>query len=229
MKKVALMLCALLLASPSAFAAGERKYEVTITNLTAGQAFTPVLAATHKPSISFFELGQPASMELEILAEGGNTMPLSDLLGSVPNLVMDTSGTGGLLLPGKSMTFTIYGSHKFSYFSFAAMMLPTHDNIVAINTVRLPWSYLTTYAKAYDVGTEYNDEMCENIPGPPCMGEGYNEESGEGFVHVANGVHGVVDPETLEDGAPFVDPILHDWRNPVAMVSIKRLRTRAAP
>lgn len=228
MKRLAFVLIAMLLASPSAFAAGERKYEVTITNLTAGQAFTPVLAATHKSSISFFELGQPASTELEILAEGGDTGPLDTLLGSVPDLVMDTSGTGGLLMPGQSMTFTIYGSHKFNRLSFAAMMLPTHDNIVAINTLRLPWSSLTTYAKAYDVGTEYNDEMCENIPGPPCMGEGYNEDSGEGFVHVANGVHGVVDPEGLEDGAPFVDPILHDWRNPVAKVSIRRLWTRPA-
>ena len=213
MKKFALILCAALLFSPSAFAAGEREYQVTITNITAGQAFTPVLAATHKSSISFFSVGQPASMELEILAEGGDTAPLADLFASVPNLVMDTAGTDGLLMPGQSATFKIYGSHKYNRFSFAAMMLPTHDNIAAVNTIRLPWNSVTTHAMAYDVGTEYNDEMCANIPGPPCMGEGYNEAGGEGFVYVANGVHGGAD----------LDPVLHDWKNPVALVSIKRI------
>ena len=35
-------------------------YEVKITNLTKANQFTPILAAAHKRSISYFEVGEPA-------------------------------------------------------------------------------------------------------------------------------------------------------------------------
>jgi hypothetical protein len=65
---------------------------------------------------------------------------------------------------------------------------------------------------AYDAGTELNDELCENIPGPLCGGGAVSAESGEGFVHIANGIHGIGD----------LAPELYDWRNPVAKVTIRR-------
>ena len=51
-----------------------------ITNVTRGQQFTPILAATHTPSVSLFQLGQPASSELATLAEEGNVAPLTAAL-----------------------------------------------------------------------------------------------------------------------------------------------------
>ena len=36
-------------------------YEITITNLTRGQVFTPILAATHRPGVAIFTPGGPAS------------------------------------------------------------------------------------------------------------------------------------------------------------------------
>lgn len=214
MKKTAMILIAALAMSSTAFAGGTKTYEVTVTNITAGQIFTPVLAATHKSNISFFELGEPASMQLEILAENGMTGPLNDLLDSLHGQVQDTSGTGAPLMPGLSATFEIKGSYWFNRLSFAAMMLPTHDTIVAIDSIPLPWRYSTSYARAYDVGTEANDEMCVNIPGPPCMGANVDDDSGEGYVHIANGIHGGAD----------LDPILHDWNNPVAKVTVRRVK-----
>jgi len=216
MKKTAFILSAALMISGSVFAGESKTYEVTITNLTKGQIFTPVLAATHKSSIAFFELGAPASDELEMLAEDGATDPLNDLLMSVPSLVQDTTGTDPIM-PGATATFTIEGSNRFSRLSFAAMMLPTNDSFVALNSITLPRNYLTTVAHAYDSGTEYNDELCESIPGPPvafCQGANVPDDSGEGYVHVANGVHGIGD--TI--------PMLHDWRSPVARVTIRRVK-----
>ena len=99
MKKTAFILSAALMISGSVFAGESKTYEVTLTNLTKGQIFTPVLAATHKSSIAFFELGAPASDELEMLAEDGATDPLNDLLMSVPSLVQDTTGTDPIM-PG---------------------------------------------------------------------------------------------------------------------------------
>ncbi|MGH8284414.1 MAG: spondin domain-containing protein, partial [Steroidobacteraceae bacterium] len=45
----------------------ERVYEVTITNITPGETFTPILVATHSGRIALFSLGEPASNELAIL------------------------------------------------------------------------------------------------------------------------------------------------------------------
>lgn len=214
MKKTLLIFAAALTISGSVFADATRSYKVTITNITSGQIFTPVLAVTHKSSLSLFELGEPAIPSLELLAENGMTGPLEDVLLSLPDLVRDTSVADAPLMPGQSVTLEIDGSNRVRYLSFAAMMLPTHDNFVAIDSVPLPWTSSTVYAKAYDAGTEDNDEMCVNIPGPPCMGANVDDASGEGYVHVANGIHGGAD----------LDPLLHDWRNPVAKVTITRQR-----
>ena len=74
MRKAVLTLIASLAASGTVFAAGERTYEVTVTNITAGQAFTPIIAATHSSSIGFFELGQPASAELDTRSAPGRVL-----------------------------------------------------------------------------------------------------------------------------------------------------------
>jgi len=99
----------------------------------------------------------------------------------------------------------------------AAMILPTNDSFVALDTVRLPRYGTVTYrASAYDAGSEPNDELCANIPGPTCGGEGRSEDdsNAEGFVHIANGVHGIGD----------VDVAKYDWRGTVAEVTITRIR-----
>ena len=59
-------------------------YKVNITNLTPGQSFTPILAATHSSAASIFLPGTPASSELGTLAEEGNVAPLTSLLNSMP-------------------------------------------------------------------------------------------------------------------------------------------------
>jgi hypothetical protein len=213
MKKTALIPLLALLASTATFA-GDKTYEVTITNITAGQSFTPVLAVTHSIDVGIFELGMPASGALEMLAEGGMTMPLQDWFWSMPNEVYDTTTTEGLLGPGDSVTLEIKGSYRHARLSFAAMLLPTHDTFVAVDSMTLPHKFGATTAYAYDAGTEVNDETCVNIPGPVCMGEGYNEDGGEGFVHIANGIHGIGD----------LAPEVFDWRSAVAKVSVRRLK-----
>jgi hypothetical protein len=103
MKSIALGLFGLTV-SVSVLAMGPtRDYEVTITNITKGQTFTPSLVVTHKSDIRLFTTGEPALDELATLAEAGNTAPLQALLDSVPNLVADTNTSAGLLGPGESV------------------------------------------------------------------------------------------------------------------------------
>jgi hypothetical protein len=196
-------------------------YEVTVTNITYNQRFTPLLLATHQPTIRFFTLGEPALPELATLAEEGNVAPLRTLLDGSP-LVRATAAGNGLLDPGKSLSFRIQGNPWRDRFSVAAMLIPTNDAFMSLNAVALPypgWPEQRYTAVAYDAGSEVNDEKCSSIPGPffaECGGSGGGARvgGGEGFVHVHRGVHGVGD----------LQPNVRDWRNPVATVSIRLVR-----
>jgi hypothetical protein len=224
----ALALPLLALAAGHANAAGGLRYEVTVTNATQAQTFTPLIVTTHRSSIALFELGSPASTELEILAEGGDTGPLAGVLEGAGRVVRDIKTGDGLLGPGASVSFVIRGYPGRDSLSLAAMLIPTNDTFVALDTVRLPYAGSVKYmARAYDAGTEANDQSCGNMPGPRCGGEGYSPVPGpddEGFVHVSNGFHELGDTDA--DGFEVLGPATYDWRNPVATVTIRVKRAR---
>lgn len=222
-----LMLISLNAALSSAALADYRKYsaeyEVTITNITPGQTFTPQLVVTHPRSVSLFELGEPASTGLEILAEGGNTAPLTE---AIEGAVFEATTIGGLLGPGETATVKISSYGRRGVISMAAMMIPTNDAFVALDSLRLPYyGKITRLVPAYDAGTEYNDQSCQNMPGPRCGGEGYSaepSENDEGFVHIGNGFHELGDFDA--NGFEILGPQTYDWRNSVARVTVKRIR-----
>lgn len=194
-------------------------FEVTITNVTRDQSFTPFLVVAHRPSVRLFEVGQPASEQLEALAEVGNTVPFQEALSVTPGVHGITVG-GGLLAPGQKTTMEVEG-HSYDRVSLAAMLIPTNDGFVALSSAG-PFArgLQSTYAPAYDAGTEVNDELCASIPGPDYVecggpgGGGAPEGGEEGFVRIHEGVHG--------EGDFFA--ATRDWRNPVAKVTVRRVR-----
>jgi hypothetical protein len=205
--------CALL-ASSAVSATGEKHYEVTITNLTRAEAFTPILVATHRGDVSIFEPGSPASDELAALAEGGDTAPLTALL-QANDRVVDIQQTGDLLVPGASVSVQVMATAGARSISLASMMIPTNDGFIALNNVAVPLrGEITYYSPGYDAGSEPNDELCISIPGPVCGGEGGSPGTGgEGYVHINSGIHGIGD----------LAPEIYDWRNPVAKITIRRM------
>ena len=229
MKRLISMICLAVVltigGTPMAFSdgGGDEEFEVTITNLTRGQRFTPILVASHKKGIDLFTLGAAASGALATLAETGNTEPLMMLLMATPG-VKDVVTVGPLLDSGAVRTITITGGGKFKHVSVAAMMIPTNDGFIALNGVKgLTGKTLTFYSPGYDAGSEVNDELCSSIPGPDfdeCVnpdfpdggapGGGGAPGSGEGYVHIHAGIHGVGDMDASE----------RDWRNPVAKITI---------
>ncbi len=194
----------------------EASYEVTLTNLTRGIYFTPLIVATHTADAAFFSVGQPPSQPLADLAEGGATMPLAMALDDA-GVAGDIQFTGGGLIgPGESRTVTVHASlRRFPRLSLAGMLLPTNDSFVAVNSLPLnkKLESVSVFAVAYDAGSESNDELCTSIPGPQCGGEPFSMGLGEGFVHVSPGIQGVGD----------LAPENYDWRNPVAAVHIVRI------
>ena len=213
------------LASAPAWAQSAPRYRVTITNLTKGQTFTPVLIATHSPATRIFAPGTVVSPQLQVLAEEGDTAMLAALLRATPatvgEVVTGPPPLAGLQTPGTTRTYDISGGGTFTQLSLAAMLIPTNDAFVGANSVMLPSGFdpIAVDLLAYDSGTEINDELCASIPGPSFMecggpGGGGRPGRGEGAIPVHNGMHGV---GTMN--AP-----LRDWRGPVARVTIVRVQ-----
>jgi hypothetical protein len=215
-----------LLVAGAAHARHPFEYEVTITNITKGQSFTPQLVATHHPSVALFELGTAASSGIELLAEAGDTSGAAGELLAHGHRVGDVQTIAGLLGPGQSVSTVVAGSIHHRYLSVAAMLIPTNDTFVALNGVRLPLrGERAVTALAYDAGTEFNDQNCSNIPGPRCNGEGLSpgpNEDDEGYVYVSNGFHDIAGESSGE--GEVLGPFTYDWRNPVARVVITRVK-----
>lgn len=210
----AVVAASLLLSAGVASADDDNKYyEVSVTNLTRTQSFTPILVASHKSGVQLFELGSAASEELAMLAEGGDVAPLTAVL-VANSRVSSVANSGDLLAPGATTTIQISAS-KAGYISLASMLIPTNDAFIALNNVKVSNKHKATfYSPAYDAGTEMNDESCLSIPGPVCGGEGYSPNAaGEGYVHIHGGIHGIGD----------LAADVYDWNNPVAKITVRKM------
>jgi Spondin_N len=192
-----------------------RQFEVSITNVTKGQTFTPILVASHRKEVQLFDLGSEASPELEAVAETGDTGPLAALLESLSG-VKDVEVSAGLLGPGQTATVRVDAGGSFRHISAVAMLIPTNDGFFALNGIEVPFGHgaKTRLSPAYDAGSEVNDELCANIPGPQCGGSGAIDAGTDenGVVHINAAIQGVGD----------LEPSVWDWRNPVARIVIRR-------
>ncbi|MCP4432848.1 MAG: hypothetical protein GY806_17895 [Gammaproteobacteria bacterium] len=211
----AALFAGLAISSSSAISSDSDSYQVTITNITNSINFTPILVTSHRRKISLFELGSPASSDLSAIAEGGDTSGLAATLASNPG-VIDIQSSGGLLGPGQSVTLTLSAAHGAKRISIASMMLPTNDGFIALDSVKAPRKGSVSYfSQGYDAGTEANDELCVNIPGPTCGGTPFSpgvNAGDEGYVHIHRGTQGIGDLSSEKD-----------WRNPVAKITIQRI------
>jgi hypothetical protein len=206
------------ISSGTALADSGRMLEVTITNITNNQTFTPIVAVSHRRHLDLFELGLPASDELIAIAEGGDIAPITTLL-SLNDQVVDIQNSGGLLGPGETVTIMLDANKNTNRISLASMMLPSNDSFIALDSVRVSkHSQSKTYfSPGYDAGSEINDESCLNIPGPYCGGVGPSPaDPGEGYVHISRGISGSGDLLS----ASF------DWRNDVAKITVRRVKAK---
>jgi len=217
--------------------AGSLQYEVTITNLTKGQPFSPTVVAIHRPEMDpLFTLGEPSSEGIWRIAESGDTSVLVPELSVDPNVYdvqvgVEDPANPGPYLPGHSVTVILDAGNAPGprSLSLAGMLGSTNDAFFAINgepvkpvPYFLPFSKQVwtkvLYATAFDAGSEGNSETCDTVPGPPCN-NGSNERdtaTAEGYVYVHNGIHGI------NGGPPAgLDAAGSDWKNPVAKITVR--------
>lgn len=209
----ATLLLAVLPAGANAQGAGG--FRVTVTNLTPGQIISPPLVITHSADTYVFRAGEEASPEVAALAEDADSGGLLAALAGNPQ-VADFDIADGPLLPGDSVTLTLDGAGPWTRLTALGMLVTTNDAFFGLDSVDLggrPRSKVFS-AVAYDAGSEVNSESCTYIPGPPCGNGGVRDTDGaEGFVHVHSGIHGLAD----------LVPEAHDWRNPVARITVERV------
>jgi hypothetical protein len=187
--------------------------EVTVTNVTKGQIFSPFIVAAHTNGLPpLFELGKPASEHLASVAEDAILGPLKSLFESSPQ-VKDVQVAGGPVPPGESVSVMV--SAQGGFVTLVGMAVTTNDAFYALNGVRAPRFGSRTFSSpAYDAGSERNSEDCMYIPGPPCFNaEAHDPAEAEGYVYIHSGIHGIGSLSSDE----------YDWQNPVAKITIKRV------
>jgi hypothetical protein len=196
----------------------------------------------HDGDTRLFETGSPASPALQAMAEGGD---ISKLLTKVSGEDLDTvaNPAGGLLAPGGIVSGVYFNTNRTRnrYLSLVAMLLPTNDGFVGLDSLRIPiipgtYRY---FLVGYDAGTEANDEVITGggdpgVPGIPAAPGGDGGTGGTGVagadknttVHIHRGVIGSIGDTDPEGGFSDLDSTIHRWLNPVAEVIIEVQRRR---
>ncbi|MCG9732805.1 spondin domain-containing protein [Pseudoalteromonas shioyasakiensis] len=193
------------------------EFTVQVTNLTNAQPLSPIAAIAHSEGM-LWQIGEPASAALELMAEGGDN---SELLAT--DFAMASSSAESPLPPGEQVTLMLSTEQLDSLkISLATMLVNTNDAFTGLNAIDVSSlavnESLSRTSFAYDAGTEANSEAQGTIPGPADSGEGYNEMRDD-INRVA--MHpGVV---SQDDG--LTNSVLtsqHKFDNPVARITITR-------
>jgi len=193
------------------------EFTVQVTNLTNAQPLSPIAAIAHSEGM-LWQIGEPASAALELMAEGGEN---SELLAT--DFAMASSSAESPLPPGEQVTLMLSTEQLDSLkISLATMLVNTNDAFTGLNAIDVSSlavnESLSRTSFAYDAGTEANSEAQGTIPGPADSGEGYNEMRDD-INRVA--MHpGVV---SQDDG--LTNSVLtsqHKFDNPVARITITR-------
>ncbi len=210
---------------------GTARYRISVTNLTAGQPFTPPLIATHRKPEGMFTVGEGASFGLQEIAENGNLGPMNTRLQNskrVADVTIAVAGDPPPLMPAQTVTVELGGSEGARYLSFVSMLICTNDGFTGVDGRRLPKAVgdqVQMSVGAYDAGTEINTEdFADLVPPCPALTGVVSNDPGTGTSDPTLAEGGVVHPHGGVVGGSDLDPSIHDWTDPVAHVLIERVQ-----
>ncbi len=156
---------------------------ITFRNTSEFQPMTPPVVALHNApdaenGIRLFEVGQPASGEVIMIAEDGNFQPLVDVAnGQIEVGTVSAAGVAftdpeapGPLLPGASASVNLQVELDNQVMSIVSMVVCTNDGFTGVDSRPLSASATDTFfASIYDAGSESNIQTL-NYWVPPCGG-----------------------------------------------------------
>ncbi|MBU2925192.1 spondin domain-containing protein [Colwellia sp. 4_MG-2023] len=204
---------------------------ITVTNLTQGLHFTPIVTSAHSSDNHIFMSGTTATAELQAMAEGGDISGLVSLLSNI-DANTNENPAAGLLAPGLSTTYTLTNDSTNTHLSLAAMILPSNDGFVGLDSWKIPTEAgtYTINLNAYDAGTEANNELVNGgaapgvlgIPAAPggdagTNGTGVTDTESNTTIHIHRGNLG---DEMADGGKSDLNSSIHRWLNPVAKLTI---------
>jgi hypothetical protein len=209
------LLCAAALAVPAAGSSRkpQASWQVTITNLTrpGSQPFSPPLVVVHSRRADVWSVGQIASHGVAAIAEDANNAVLESALPQVPGVRSVRTVEGGPIMPGTSRTFTIRSRGNHDRLSLVTMLVNTNDAFTGLDSFHLRGRGAVVSKRAYDAGSERNNERATHIPGPCCNNPFVRDPEGA-VIRMHGGITGVGDlaPET------------YGWSDPVVRIRIVR-------
>lgn len=206
---------------------------ITVTNLTQGLHFTPLITSAHTSDNHIFMVGTAASPELQTMAEGGDISGLLTMLSNADANSNDNPA-GGLLAPGTSTTYALTNDIDNTHLSMTAMVLPSNDGFVGLDSWEIPTEAgtYTIMLNAYDAGTEANNELIIGgaggapgvlgIPAAPSGGSGtggtgVTDTESNTMIHIHRGTIG---DDDMDGGTSDLNNSIHRWLNPVAKLTV---------
>lgn len=198
----------------------EFSYQISLTNITAAQPFSPPAALLTNGNYKAWSTGEAASVALEQLAEGGDASALIADQSTQPNFLGSSP-----IPPGGNLSFELtVQDETMRNLTLATMLVNTNDAFTGLSAIDLGTMetgdkrvYLT---QAYDAGTENNLETAGTIPGPVDGGEGFNAARDD-VTSVVTFHGGIV---SSDDG--YAESVLsetHKFDNPVMVIEVTRL------
>lgn len=207
-------------------------YQVTLINLTSGQFLSPPVVATHNPYVHLYRPWLPASDEIAAVAQDGDPEPLADQL-SASSRVTDVVNVGQPLTRAGTTAGDFTDSVSFEItaqpgdrISAAAMIACTNDGFAGLDGAKLPRHGSAAYVlNGYDAGRERNTEasadlgdLCSQLGPAPLAGDpNGNDDSDRDFPFWVRPHAGIV-------GGADLDPDLHGWTGPVAVMTITPMK-----
>lgn len=190
-------------------------YIVTVENLTpeGSQPLSPIGTVVHGRRTDVWSVGAPATAAVAAIAEDANLGIFVDTYAQTPGVLQSFVGGDGPIPPGASATFEIE-AQRGDRLSLVSMLVNTNDGFTGLDSVRLGRRWQEFTVGAYDAGTEANNEDGGFIPGPA---------GGNPFVRDPEG--GVITQHPGIEGVGTLDPEIYDWDDPVAKITIERVRS----
>lgn len=190
-----------------------RSWDVTITNLTppGSQPLSPPLFVVHSKRADVWSVGEIATHPVAAIAEDANNAPAESALADLPGVRDVFTGAGGPIPPGATRTYTVEIRGHFNRLTVLTMLVNTNDAFTGLDSLRVGGHDDTRRTRAYDAGSEANNEDEDFIPGPCCNHPFVRDPEGA-LIRMHGGITGVGD----------LDPAVYGWRGAVARIAIER-------
>ena len=196
-------------------------YEVTVTNTTTGQPFSPGVVVTHSPDIALFAVGDAPSEGIVAIAEDGKPDAALGALEGADGITKAMMLEGPIMREGgdgeTSKTLTIEAAEG-DVLSLATMLICSNDGFAGVAGIELTGEAQTVDLVAYDAGSETNNELSNSIV-DPCGKAGPEQLAEDGNSNdLPEDGNAIGEHQGIQGVGDLTEA--HGWSGPVGSVTI---------